>query len=92
MTEIAGNVDLGSDDVHRALRVRSKMADALQAIADDPAASIDTGGGMGGFDLWVTIDGYEWVVQVSQGKRRGPSTDEIDLNSAQLLSDCRAHA
>jgi hypothetical protein len=73
MNELRGGVDLGTDDVPLALRVRDKIVSALMPIADEGRKAIDTGGGLGGFDLWVTIDGYEWIVQVSQGKRRGPT-------------------
>ncbi len=54
-----------------ALKVREKMSKALQAIADNPAQSLDSGGGLGGFDLWVTIDGKEWAVQVSMTHKYG---------------------
>lgn len=61
--------DVGSD-VRAMLRVRSKMEGALNGVADKPIS--DMGGGLGGFDLWVWIDGKEWSVSVSETGRDAP--------------------
>lgn len=46
----------------------------LHQIADD-GTTVDTGAGMGEFDLWVKMDGREYVVTVKPSKQ-GEADDE----------------
>lgn len=67
------NFDMGAGSVHEALATREKISKALQAISDTPSQGLDSGGGIGGFDLWVWIDRKEWLIQGrATGKERKP--------------------
>lgn len=49
------------------MELSTYVRDVLQEIADKP---IDTGGGMDQLDLWVTIDGVEYYVTISQKSKK----------------------
>jgi hypothetical protein len=46
-----------------ALSLRNELIQMLQSIKDE-GSEIDTGGGGGSEDMWVTVGGVEFVIQV----------------------------
>jgi hypothetical protein len=50
------------------------MRDWLQACVADAGTGIDTGGGLGCFDLWVQMGGKEIYICIKE--RPAPSSDE----------------
>lgn len=43
----------------------------LQAAIVDGGTNVDTGGGMGGYDLWATIGGEELFIQIKSRNKGG---------------------
>jgi hypothetical protein len=59
-------VDLAPSDWDtRPLRFVARLKDLLAGIAD---GEIDTGGGDGSADLWVSVDGIEFYINVRPSK------------------------
>lgn len=42
----------------------NRIREGLRSIAD-PDAGIDSGGGLGGYDLWVKVNGSEYYITIA---------------------------
>lgn len=51
--------------VRDAATTARKISDLLKSVKDK-GTEIDTGTGMGGADLWITIGGVEWYITVQK--------------------------
>ncbi|QIG76694.1 hypothetical protein EVC28_070 [Rhizobium phage RHph_I1_23] len=49
----------------KALAVRNEIVGFLRAALVDEGSAIDTGGGLGSEDVWFTIDGEQYHLQIS---------------------------
>lgn len=58
----------------RLYSVRSKILDAIEPLRD-PDTEVDTGHGMGTSDMWIWIDGREYLVSVSRASYVERDTD-----------------
>lgn len=50
------------------MAVGHMMRDWLEDIVADPGSKIDTGGGLGGYDLWVKVGGKELFITIKEVK------------------------
>ena len=66
MTELIGESPMWDN---RAAAVRDEIKDFLEEI-HDKGTSLDTGGGDNLADVWVTIDGVEYLVTVKALRKR----------------------
>ena len=53
------------------LAFREELRGLLESIKDE-GTSIDSGGGMGGVDLWVKVGGKEFYLHMSESKTGDP--------------------
>ena len=58
--------DLPPDDV---AQIRKEIAAFIRSALADEGTAIDAGGGFGGFDLWFTVGGIEYVLTVSRSEK-----------------------
>lgn len=68
MSEIDfSNMDYPIDAMH----VRNLIAEMMRSQVDQGTEDMDTGGGFGAADLWMTIGGTEFIVTVKPVRKPG---------------------
>lgn len=57
-------------DAKDACVIRDEIKAFLKQAAADEGSSLDTGGGLGGADLWFTVGGREYILNIKPTKTR----------------------
>ena len=77
-TQVAGLMPVGWD--RRAFGLASEVRGFLRSIADEGTA-IDSGGGDGTGDLWVTVQGVEYFVSIRKSNKQLAREGKLSLPS-----------